>query len=82
MKTRLYAPPWVTPALTEEAKEAIEIISSDVWRDASIRFYALRDSKTKSGKSAPKGMQKLLNEILVERFIEKGWDGEAGYFVK
>ena len=82
MKTRLYAPPWVTPVLTEEAKEAIEIISSDVWRDASIRFYALRDSKTKSGKSAPKGMQRFLNEILIERFLEKGWDGDAGYFVK
>lgn len=82
MKTRLCAPPWESPALTEEAKEAIDIIGSDVWKDASIRFYALRDSKSKSGKSAPKGMQRFLNEVLVERFNDKGWEGEAGYFFK
>lgn len=82
MKTRLCAPPWESPVLTEEAKEAIDIISSDIWKDASIRFYALRDSKSKSGKSAPKGMQRFLNEVLVERFNDKGWEGEAGYFFK
>lgn len=82
MKTKLFAPPWGTPDLTEEAKEAIEIISSDVWRDASIQFYASRDSKSKLGKSAPKGMQRFLNEILVQRFEEKGWEGAAGYFFK
>lgn len=82
MKTKLYAPPWGTPAITEEAKEAIDIISKNVWRDASIRFFALRDSKSKSGKSAPKGMQRFLNEIMAQRFTEKGWEGDAGYFFK
>lgn len=82
MKTRLFAVPWTTPNLTEEGQEAIEIISSDVWRDASIRFYAFRDSRIKSGKSAPKGMQRFLNEIFMQRFLEKGWEGDAGYFFK
>ena len=82
METRLYAPPWGAPDITEEAKEAIDIISKDVWRDASIRFFALRDSKSKSGKSAPKGMQRFLNEIMAQRFIDKGWEGESGYFFK
>lgn len=82
MRTQLYATPWGAPNLTKEAQEAIEIIGSNVWKDASISFYALRDVKTKSGKSAPKGMQRFLNEVLVKRFLEKGWEGDAGYFVK
>lgn len=82
MKTRLLAPPWVNTELTEELKEAIEIISQDVWKEASVRFSAEREVKLRSGKSAPKGMQRYLNEVLVERFAEKGWDGDSGYFFK
>ena len=82
MKTRLLAPPWVDTELTEELKEAIEIIAQDVWKDASVRFSAEREVKLRSGKSAPKGMQRYLNEVLTERFNEKGWDGDSGYFFK
>ena len=82
MKTRLLAPPWVKVNLTEETIEAIELIADDVWKEASIRFSAERDAKLKSGKSAPKGMQRYLNEVLVERFTSNGWDGDAGYFFK
>ena len=82
MKTRLLAPPWCKPDLTEETIEAITLIEDDVWKEASIRFSAERDAKIKSGKSAPKGMQRYLNEVLVERFTSNGWDGDAGYFYK
>ena len=82
MKTKLLAPPWVKTGLTEELKEAIEIIGQDVWKEASIRFSAEREVKLRSGKSAPKGMQRYLNEVLTERFSEKGWDGDSGYFFK
>jgi hypothetical protein len=82
MKTKLFAPPWVSTELTEELKEAVEIISQDVWKEASVRFSAEREVKLRSGKSAPKGMQRYLNEVLVERFSAKGWDGDAGYFFK
>lgn len=82
MKTRLLAPPWCTPILTEETVEAINLIADDVWKDASIRFAAERDTKIKAGKSAPKGMQRYLNEVLVERFTSNGWEGDAGYFFK
>ena len=82
MKTRLLAPPWTKPTLTDETSEALEIISSNVWKDASVRFSAERDAKIKAGKSAPKGMQRYLNEILVERFKYHGWDGDSGYFIK
>lgn len=82
MKTKLLAPPWVNTELTEELKEAIEIISQDVWKEASVRFSAEREVKLRSGKSAPKGMQRYLNEVLVERFSAKGWDGDSGYFFK
>lgn len=82
MKTKLLAPPWVNTELTEELKEAVEIISQDVWKEASVRFSAEREVKLRSGKSAPKGMQRYLNEVLVERFSKKGWDGDSGYFFK
>ena len=82
VKTRLFSPPWCNPELTEETIEAIKLIGDDVWKDASIRFSAERDSKIKSGKSAPKGMQRYLNEVLVERFTSNGWYGNAGYFYK
>ena len=82
MRVRLYAAPWSTSTLTDEANEAIKIIGKDVWRDASILFYSMRDTKVRAGKSAPKGMQRFLNEVLAQRFEEKGWEGDAGYFVK
>lgn len=82
MKTKLLAPPWVKTDLTEELKEAIEIIGQDVWKEASIRFSAEREVKLRAGKSAPKGMQRYLNEVLTEHFSEKGWDGDSGYFFK
>ena len=82
MRAKLYAAPWCMPKLTNEGLEAVEIIGDDVWRDASIQFAATRDAKVKTGKSAPKGMQRYLNDILAQRFLKKGWDGDAGYFVK
>ena len=82
MRIRLLAPPWGKPNLTEEAIEAIEIIGKDIWKEASIRFSAERDLKTKLGKSAPKGMQRYLNEALVERFNAYDWEGDSGYFFK
>ena len=82
MKTRLFAPPWCKPDLTEETKEALGIIADNVWKEASIRFAAERDSKRKSGGTAPKGMQRYLNEVLAERFNANGWNGNAGYFFK
>ena len=82
MKVRLFAAPWINPELTEEAKEAIKIVGKDVWRDASILFYSARDTKVRAGKSAPKGMQRFLNEVITQRFEERGWEGDSGYFVK
>lgn len=82
MKTKLLAPPWTKPELTKETLEAIDLIGKNVWRDASIRFYAERDSKLKAKKSAPKGIQRYLNEVFAERFISNGWNGEACYFYK
>ena len=63
MKTRLLSPPWCDPELTEEAQEAIKLIGDEVWKDASIRFSAERDAKIKSGKSAPKGMQRYYTAV-------------------
>ena len=82
MRTRLLAPPWVNTEANTELAEAIEIISNDVWKEASIRFSAEREEKMRAGKSAPKGMQRYLNEVLAERFIAKGWEGDSGYFYK
>ncbi len=82
MRVRLIAPPWCSPELTDEAIEATKILGDNIWRDASIRFFAERDSKMRMGKNAPKGMQKYLNEIINSRFLDKGWDGDSGYYFK
>ena len=82
MYTRLFASPWVKTQKTIETEEALELLKDDVWKDASILFAAERESKLKSKKSAPKGMQRYLNDIIVKRFTTNGWIGEAGYFFK
>lgn len=82
MKTRLLASPWTTPQLTHETAEAIELLQDDVWKEASVLFAAERETKLKSGQSAPKGMQRYLNEVITKRFVSNGWTGDAGYFFK
>ena len=82
MKTRLLASPWTQPQLTRETVEAIELLQNNVWKDASVLFAAERDSKLRSGRSAPKGMQRYLNDVIAKRFLENGWIGGAGYFFK
>jgi hypothetical protein len=82
MKTRLLASPWVKAQMTDETKEALEILRDNVWSEASVLFAAERETKMKSGKSAPKGMQRYLNDVIVKRFADNGWIGEAGYFFK
>lgn len=82
MKTRLLASPWTKPQITVETAEAIELLKDNVWKDASVLFAAEREAKIKSGKSAPKGMQRYLNDVIAKRFTSNGWIGEAGYFFK
>lgn len=82
MKTRVLASPWVKAHLTNETEEAIKLLCDDVWKEASVLFAAEREAKMKSGKSAPKGMQRYLNEVITNRFTSNGWIGDAGYFFK
>ena len=82
MKTRLEAAPWYKGKITQEAAEAVAIISDDIWKEASILFSAERSACINMGITAPKGMQRFLNQVLDNRFVEKGWVGGAGYYVK
>lgn len=82
MRVRLVAPPWGKPELTDEAKEAVDILGEDIWAAASVDFYAKREALVRAGKHAPKGMQQTLNSIIDERFSIKGWEGDSGYYVK
>ena len=82
MNTRLLASPWVRTQKTAETAEAIEILKDEVWKEASVLFAAERDAKMSLGRSAPKGMQRYLNDVIVKRFTSNGWIGEAGYFFK
>ncbi len=82
MKVRLVSPPWGKPELTEEAKEAIDILGEDVWASASVDFYAKREALVHAGKHAPKGMQQTLNAIIDKKFSDNCWEGDSGYYVK
>ena len=76
------AAPWTAAKLTPEAEELAGVLADNVWADASVEFYAERDSKIRFGKRAPKGMQKTLNAVIGQKLTEAGWEGDAGYFVK
>lgn len=82
MRVRLLAPPWANPSLSSEVEEAIKIIGDDIWKEASVVFSAEREAKIRAGRSAPKGMQRYLNDVLGKRFAFYGWEGDAGYFFK
>lgn len=82
MKTRLLASPWVKTQMTNETAEAVELLKDDVWKESSVLFAAERETKLRSGLSAPKGMQRYLNEVILKRFTSNGWTGDAGYFFK
>lgn len=82
MKVKVIMPPWCKPSVTKEFEEAVKIIGDDVWKEASIRFYAVRKAKINNGRSAPKGMQKYINEVLDEKFENAGWEGSSGYYYK
>ena len=82
MNTRLFASPWVKTQKTVETEEAIELLKDDVWKEASVLFAAEREAKIKFNKSAPKGMQRYLNDVIIKKFTSNGWIGEAGYFFK
>lgn len=82
MKLRLYAAPWYKPELTNEASEAVGIFADNLWAEASVEFYAVRDAKLSAGLRAPKGMQGTLNEIIQRRFRAAGWQGDSGYYFK
>lgn len=82
MKARLETAPWFKGEMTQEAAEAVAIIANNVWKEASILFSAERSARLNQNMSAPKGMQKYLNSVLVNKFSEKDWICDAGYFVK
>lgn len=82
MKADLMAAPWSSNALTQEGKEAVDIIADNVWAEASLRFYAEYEARIQNGKRAPKGMQHTLNRVLQEKFTAKEWYADSGYFVK
>jgi len=82
MRTRLLASPWVKTQPTKETTEALNLLKDDVWKEASVLFAAEREAKLMSGQTAPKGMQRYLNEVITRRFSSNGWFGDAGYFFK
>lgn len=82
MRVRYVAAPWCGPVITEEAASLVEVLSDDVWQEASVRFFAERDAKIRSSQRAPKGMQKTLNTVIDEKLTRNGWVGDSGYYVK
>jgi hypothetical protein len=82
MKVTMYSVPWIRPHLTKELSEAISIIGDNIWKEASIHYIAEREIKAKANKSQPKGMQRYLNEALVNRFRDNDWYSDSGYFFK
>ncbi len=81
MKTSLLRLPSYSEELTQEAQEAIQLLNG-VWREATNLFLAETESALKRNKKPPSGIQKYLNEVIDERFIQNEWDGEDSRFIK
>ena len=79
MKATVTKAPWVNDDLTPESLAALELIDGS-WREACSRFVTMSQIKVSAGKSAPKGIQFFLNEVLTERFVEAGWDADDSRF--
>lgn len=58
--------------------EAADIVASDAWADAAVKFHVERLRLRKQGKPAPKGVQKFLNAELKPRFLARGWTWDDG----
>ena len=68
--------------MTREAQEMVDVLGKGVWSEAAVSFYAERSAKVRSGKRAPKGMQKMLNRVIGHHLTQAGWEGDGGYYFK
>ena len=82
MRVGLLPASWYQEEPTSELVEACKILGDGAWREAAIAFYAKRAARLRRGRSAPKGMQSELNNVIDSRFYDAGWIGSDGRFVK
>lgn len=81
MKATIYPAPWTKKELGKKADELEEILDG-VWREAASRYVIVCEIRRNAGSNPPKGVQKYLNDVLAERFVEAGWEGQDGRFRK
>ena len=67
--------------LTLESKEALKLVEG-IWSEACGRFVALRAVQRQAGEVKLFGIQKCLNQVLDERFVEAGWIGSDSRYRK
>ena len=81
MKVELKRPTWYTAEPTIEAIEGLELLNG-VWREAATRFTAIRSIQESKGKITVFGIQKLMNQVIDERFLAAEWEGNNSRYRK
>ena len=67
--------------LTPESKEVLSLVNG-VWSEACGHFVAIRAVQRQSGGVKLLGIQKSINHVLNERFLDAGWSGQDSRFRK
>lgn len=80
MKTTLESAPWYRGTPNASLLKGLELIAEDVWKGAAEDFFADRLVKTAAGRSAPKGIQRYINQVLEDRFTKAGWGAHDSRF--
>lgn len=81
MKVRLVRPRWYTSELTVETNEGLSLLDG-VWREATNLFMIHRELRKGMGKPEPLGIQAFLNDVIAQKFLDAGWAGDQGRFIK
>jgi hypothetical protein len=80
MNVTLEPAPWYRGAPNESLLRGIQLIGDNIWKEAAEDFFADRLAKTAVGRSAPKGIQRYINQVLEDRFTSEGWAAHDGRF--
>jgi hypothetical protein len=79
LKLLYKAAPWVSRPPDRDLLAAATL-TDGAWRESAVEFYAVRTTRLRQGRQAPKGIQPFLNDVLDRRFEDSGWEGVGGRY--
>ncbi len=81
VKVELFRAPWCDQELAVGDTQLDGTLQGS-WKEAALAYAAARTEKLAQGKRPPMGIQPYLNRVIDQRFLDTGWDGEGGRYVR